>query len=276
LSSNSSSPYFQNTPSNFKVQLAQNLELEGKWEVGLTEITFQQSWKNLDSDCHVHLWYKVKGADGIFIPEHAKELAPIFEILQKNRVTALEQGDSYKLHKIRLSAGNYKSPGDLLIELMKQAKQNDADMQIYYDRFGKRMRIRGPTAISIEKNKQLVKAFGLKDPIGQTADIEVYDAPIKGHDCSMSMIQALYVYADIIEYSRVGDAMVPNLRTVPVTGEHGDNVNQTFLRPYYIPVSRGYISAVEIHIASTSGTEIPFDKGEVICVLHFRKCGLTL
>ena len=100
LSSNSSSPYFQNTPSNFKVQLAQNLELEGKWEVGLTEITFQQSWKNLDSDCHVHLWYRAHGVQGIFIPEHAKELAPIFEILQKNPVTALDSGDTYKLHKI--------------------------------------------------------------------------------------------------------------------------------------------------------------------------------
>jgi len=276
LSSRSSSHYFENRPSNFKVNLAQPLELEGKWEAALTEITFQQSWKNMESDCNMHLWYRMNNMEGIKTAENAMELSDVYDILQKTNKTALMGGESYKLHKIMLSAGNYKTPADLLLELLKHAKQQDADVQGYYDRFGKRMRIRGPTAISMVKNKQLQNAFGLKDTIGQTAEIDVYDLPIKGVDCTMSVIPAIYVYGDVVEYSRVGDAMVPILRTVPVTGDSGDNVNQTFLRPYYIPVTRGYISAIEIHIASATGDEIRFEKGEVICVLHFRKCGLTL
>ena len=40
LPSNTSNNYFHNTTSNFKIQLPQALQLEGKWQVALTEISY--------------------------------------------------------------------------------------------------------------------------------------------------------------------------------------------------------------------------------------------
>ncbi len=89
-------------------------------------------------------------------------------------------------------------------------------------------------------------------------------------------IPALYLYSDVVEDELVGDSKVPLLRTVPISGKRGDMVNINFPRPFFKPVTKGYINSIEIEIKDDTGKNISFNSGKVICVLHFRKCCLQI
>ena len=88
---------------------------------------------------------------------------------------------------------------------------------------------------------------------------------------------SLFIYCDFISYQQVGDTMAPLLRTVPMKYKEQNLfsvVSAVFKRPYYLPVSRGYINRIEIIICNDRGEKISFASGKVIIVLHFRKSPL--
>ena len=87
---------------------------------------------------------------------------------------------------------------------------------------------------------------------------------------------ALYVYTDIVADELVGDAKVPLLRTVPIRGQMGEFEHIEFRRPYYKPLTKGYISSILIEVKDDTGKDIEFTLGKVICKLHFRRCGLAV
>jgi hypothetical protein len=92
-------------------------------------------------------------------------------------------------------------------------------------------------------------------------------------------LKTIYVYCDVVEHNLVGDASVPLLRTINVPTEQERNVNMVFNRPYYRPVSRGYINSIEMQLSDKSGELIPFDLKagcETLCVLHFRKSPIEI
>ncbi len=48
--------------------------------------------------------------------------------------------------------------------------------------------------------------------------------------------ESLYVYSSMVEPRVVGDKLVPLLRIVPITGQHGEMVTTRFEHVQYIPV----------------------------------------
>ena len=62
LPSNVKSNLFKNTVANFKTQLAQRLVLDGDWEVGLSTISYTNSWLNIPEKQVIYFkyWYKGK------------------------------------------------------------------------------------------------------------------------------------------------------------------------------------------------------------------------
>ena len=57
LPSNASQDIFKaNTISDFGMDLAWTIDLEGEWEVALTEISYPHSWLNLPRDDAYFLW----------------------------------------------------------------------------------------------------------------------------------------------------------------------------------------------------------------------------
>ena len=87
---------------------------------------------------------------------------------------------------------------------------------------------------------------------------------------------ALYVYSDIVDSELVGDVKVPLLRTVPIEGQMGDFVHKEFIRPYFKPLTRGYINSILIEVKDDTGQDMEFIIGKVICTLNFRRCGLAV
>ena len=73
-----------------------------------------------------------------------------------------------------------------------------------------------------------------------------------------------------MEYSFVGDSMVPWLRALPIIpGEERVNVLR-FENPHYMSVWQTRFSTVTIEIADGSGDDLQFAKGLSMVKLHFR------
>jgi len=81
----------------------------------------------------------------------------------------------------------------------------------------------------------------------------------------------VYIYCDLVEYSYVGDSMVPCLRTLPVLPGESKAKVLRFENPHYIPVAQSRFSQVSIEIANDQGEEIRFSKGLSLVKLHFRQ-----
>ena len=80
-----------------------------------------------------------------------------------------------------------------------------------------------------------------------------------------------YVYCDIASQSIVGDSKSPLLRVCNVTGTHGRVVHVTYDRPHYVPVGRREFDAIEIAINNELGEPMPFEFGNSVVTLHFRR-----
>ena len=87
---------------------------------------------------------------------------------------------------------------------------------------------------------------------------------------------ALNVYSDIVGEEPVGDVKVPPLRAVPIDGDMDDFVHKDFTRPYYKSLTKGYMNSILIELKEDNGQGIEFRLGNVICTLHFRRCGLAV
>ena len=87
--------------------------------------------------------------------------------------------------------------------------------------------------------------------------------------------QHMYVYADIAEYSRVGDTEAPLLRVVPLgsildgkvcTSEHVE-----FKNVHYRKLRGTHFDTIHIKLCNAYGEDMPFVRGDSLVVLHFRK-----
>ena len=80
--------------------------------------------------------------------------------------------------------------------------------------------------------------------------------------------KSFWVYTDIIEDQYVGSALSNLLRIVPYNAMEGQMHIESF-DPYYIPVSRRYVSNIEIRIVADDDV-VEFEH-EVVIVLHFKQ-----
>ncbi len=82
--------------------------------------------------------------------------------------------------------------------------------------------------------------------------------------------ESLYVYSSMDEPRVVGDKIVPLLRIVPITGQHGEMVTTRFEHVQYIPVMSREFGTIEREIRDDTGRPVPFERGKVTVTLHFR------
>ncbi len=83
--------------------------------------------------------------------------------------------------------------------------------------------------------------------------------------------ESLYVYSSMVEPRVVGYKIVPLLRIVPITGQHGEMVTTRFEHVQYIPVMSREFGTIETEIRDDTGRPVPFERGKVTVTLHFRR-----
>ncbi len=133
---------------------------------------------------------------------------------------------------------------------------------------------RGPSGFHFYKAAKWLEKFH-PQPL---FDLGEYNFSYAHTDCTatLDVINSIYVYSSIVEHNSVGNAEVPLLTVVPVEGKHGTQVTYTPLRPEYKTVSQDYINDIEMQLNRSNGNEIPFIRGVVRVVLHFKRDGIEL
>jgi hypothetical protein len=420
LSSVASSSYFKNSPANFKVNLANPLELGGQWEVALSEITYQKKWKNIPEEITlmaVHdidkvedsnklatattsqaststattstttvttststtstptdttpssefeqisesdiirqrhgpkllrRVFKIDGKDRVLLtplppsptenktiinvavnvkPPQAESKLPTIPISGKATTLTVNskqdlnttiqdvsmrklQGKIFNLISsypetypdattetyqwtttiFKIPAGDYIHISQLIDLLQRQLPDDDVvrrgpdqGINIDYNPISGSISIKGADFWISTNDRFMKESLGFDDAICDAYEGMQYCiytiAPFKFPAKLPFPLKTIFVYCDVVEHNLVGDANVPLLRTINVPTDQERNVNIIFNRPYYRPVSKGYINSIEVQLSDKSGDVIPFvEKAgcETLCVLHFRKCPLEI
>ena len=278
LPSNSSKKYYgKQETAHYFTKLHGTVTLDpSEWMVGLAEITYPKSYDTLPAcDFVAHL----------------------------DMVLPTGQRSPWIKADCTMPARRYISPQDLIRELKDVFKQN-----IHYTHFREKIKLSfdktsqrcsfefapGPFAVMLSNLLAISLGFELdagypvwnakNEPIGiripKTEPSEDTLVNRKGH----VMVQAhhpvsvdrltpvIYVYSDLVERQRVGDAYVPLLRTLTVPVKPaGELVTETFHNIHYCGVERGTFETVEIQLVDHLGINIPFQTGDVIVKLHFKR-----
>ena len=306
LPSNSSSKWFKdNKPQNYKVQLPQPLELEGKWEAALVELQYPRSWINMEKDSGATIEIlrpddlgsnKGQPMDEMYRTLYkAEQGAKVFEVdllnnikIEETKIHDVLPPDSIDLIHVNFPRGHYKSPHQMAAYLVDQANLIYSDELRAIKDIEKKKLLRFEydeirNQVSFHSDYSEINLILYRDELPPMIGFKI---PIHGYsyhkfptivDCKGSIppiVQkslSFYVYCDLVKYQVVGDTLSPLLRVVPIRGEVGA---ETFIRPYYFPVNKGYISSIQIRICSEHGQEIQFQSGAVILIIHLRKCGI--
>ena len=230
----------------YKTQLPRTLHFDGKYEVGLVEIQYPNSWRTF----HEENSYKVT-------IQHVPDFIDVRRVAFATVVLPREQ---------------YTTITELLTkvqeEVNKTARNNHWGQEVLTiaeNELERKLTFNMSQTIFLRFSDEFCDVVGL--PKGEFVGGTVHTT--QRYDIRHGF-HSLYVYCDICEPQFVGDVMVPLLRTVAVEGERGDYMSKIYNTPHYIPVGLNGINSIEINIKDDTGQDVPFLDGKVMCKLHFR------
>ncbi|GFV85385.1 uncharacterized protein TNCV_3772101 [Trichonephila clavipes] len=234
LPSDSSMHFFpENKISHFKTQLPSPVCLNGEWEVGLSEIIYPHSWLNVNETNNYFLY---KAGDG----------------------------NISSTVKRTIDVGCYETMIHIISAVQLALPKNPNRFTIIYNKATKRVKINAVQDSSLHL-ENLGELLGFKRNaiiIGNMKSEFVADA--------WSNFSVFYVYSDLISPQIVGDTQTPLLRIVRTKGKDGEMISQYYDRPQYLPLVRHSFQTIQSELRLNSGDFVPFERGKVIIVLHFR------
>jgi len=244
LPSNSSMQYYpDNTVARYTTKLANTIELEGDWEVGLAEISVPSAVENVVcGQCYYDIYVGNMHIRKITLsPGHYKRMRTLIDSIHA------EQRDQIPLqsHEPLLMEFSYNS-GRISIKFAENPHMPD---------------------IAIQLSRDLARMLGLEEDVKYSRHIVAKQAPslIAGDAHSM------YVYCDILEHVAVGDTKAPLLRIVDKPNRSHGNVHQILNPILYVPLQKKNFDTVEINVMTDTGVPVPFRFGKSFVVLEFRR-----
>lgn len=229
LPSDSSLRFFpDNKVSHFITYLPVPIDLNGEWEVGLSEIIYPHAWHNIN---------------------------------ESNNAFYYDVGDG-KLKKNIIDVGFYESAHDI-VSAIQVLLPKTPRFTLTYNKASKRVKINAEQgALHLEKLGSVL-GFPQNTIIRKSVKSEV-------EANALSAFTFFYVYTDIVAPQIVGDIQAPLLRIVRVKGQTGEVISQYYDRPQYLPLMRHSFQTIQIELRLNSGNFVPFQRGKVIVILHFR------
>lgn len=250
LPSNSSASYYpKNKTSSFVTKLPEEIQLSGRWEVGLQEMQYPVSWINVEQ------WL------GNFDVNTTK-IANIDSSLQSR-------------YNLQLPAGHYSSPSKLAEKFTETCRMSFRDglrdcIRLLYDVITAKFTIILTRGAEITFTKDFARMLGFDSRKILFSQMSTRPVDIQRG------VYSLYVYCDICKETIIGDSKVSLLQIVPIRGEHGDYNCERYDFPTYTPLQRNTFSDIKIDILDDTSKKIPFLSGKSIITLHFRKRGIHL
>ena len=306
LPSNSSEQYYGRQPLNhFKTKLPHPLPLDrNEWEVGLAEIIYPYTWKNVKTAAIIRLGVSDLKRSIQTGRYNTREIT--FSIQLSNYMTIqdliakLNNRLENTLRIMKLNMEPVKEGSDMLYHGVAEKYWR---LEFKYDSKIGKVFLSGSSYIYIVLEANVAQRLGFGDSTVALGSEDMVpemtinkEYPVKAipfryqddkyNDPHVKLLKgdyiadvhreltSLYVYSPIVESQFVGDTQAPLLRVVSVNGQYGTTVNTHYNHIYYLPLSQSLIDHVEVYIRDDVGEYIPFDTGRVIVVLHFRKKSL--
>lgn len=247
LPSNSSIQHYPNNcASHFFTKLPQHVDLNGEYEVGLSEIQFSNTYFN------------VKEGEASFrytLPQDNSEPPLFIDIVVPPGL--YESNDAF-VHTLTQMTKTW----------LGNLSNSKSRLRFYYKRASKRISLtvyESGAKLTLSPALQKIMAFPDSEITG-TGHVEAQGMMELNQD-----FRGVFVYCDLVNPRPVGDVLVPLLRIVPTGDQKRDIVHRIFTKPHYIPLSRFQFNTVEILLTSDTGKEIPFINGHTVVTLHFRR-----
>lgn len=255
LPSNSSMNYFpDNSLTNYRTQLPIPLKFDVPYEVALVEIIFRQNW-SIDL--------------GIIEYHHGKELFRLnIKAKDGEYITNVIDNINKDLEKYALDylkkdlEANGATPDKIFQE--QEILKKSINLPKFIFRFSI-LSFQCPDNAYFRFIGPFKKLFNL-----------IYDwystktPPVIIDLTNLHIVEALYVYCDIIDFQFVGDTKAQLLRTVVVSNNYFSLVSMNYENPHYVHINQNHINSINIDIRSDTGDHVHFLEGKVIVKLHFR------
>lgn len=298
-----------NRPGKFTTQLAKPIQLDGKYELGLKQISYSKRWHNVASHQNVfyarnnrRIWKFVMEPGFYGTPEYlVQTLNAATEHAKIGDSQIVEFGYNKHSHRLQFTLNKDSTlfvPRGLSYVLGADIDEAESNYYVYDNREGEMDVEHIPRFETLLKSaKPIVFIYGADytevSRIAEVAKMSAQDAGVvrivaahllnlgqsKNDDMvrvdlakelQLETVPRLYVYSSNIEYVPVGSGEAPLLRIVNVEGSHGDTVQKTFDSVIYIPIFSNFIDKLTIKICDERGNVVPFN-GETVVVLHVRK-----
>lgn len=184
-----------------------------------------------------------------------------YNINEKNNDFIYDVGDGRKVRK-ELSPGSYETTIDILRAITLAVPPSKFNFS--FNAHTKRVKVQVVKGASIQFGVGLSNLLGFNNEIL----LGTVQSPNIADPCSE--LTYFYIYADIVSPQVVGDIQAPLLRIVKVEGRNGEVISHNYDRPHYVPIVRNNFQTIEIQSRLNSGDLVPFERGKLIVVLHFR------
>lgn len=240
--------YPENVCGDFRVNLAEEVNLSGQWVCGLVEFHFPKTFRNIEDGR-----YELK----------------LF-------------GDKEKI--FNFPGGYYSDIKDIVGEINSKIKilgKNHVEVhgkqgiELSYNENTRKVSITITGDSHICLGTHLRKILGFVCEFDNSVQTTPYEVPITSSveaDYTYDIPQSpLYIYSNLIENIRIGDSQGPILRIVDSKGKLGDRICRVFERPYYFPVRQNHFRQIHVQIRFNNGQIPIFYKGHSALVLHFKK-----
>lgn len=272
LSSNVVNVGFENTCANFVTQLPAPLSLDSHWRVGLSEIYFTNSWCNLRKDNELFITevgrHKYRNVYNrvVYVPQGRYD--DIEELIDEvnscilksftNNVKRVPKVEFNRvIRKITVSNGESVTGDPLVVQFDEELSEMIGVSSGYLSSDAHQI-VTPDMVIDVNPPTSSNGEFTAKDP----------------YDLSGG-IHSVFVYADIVDYSIVGDTRAQLLRIahIPTNSAFGSTIIDRYDNPHYLPLSTKEITSIEIHLKDDTDTVVPFEFGRTKLVLHFVNHG---
>ena len=244
---------------NYKTMLSMPLHLNPQeWEVGLAELIFPHTWKNITMGK-----FKVK----------------------------MYKEDKWVNQNVEIPEALYSSKQqliDTLNEYVNEVLGSDQRSRIMftYNEVLDKMVTFVSEGYEVRFNKEQSIILGFGDHYTRLVNTSRVNLTIREGSRALydgdkiippfvfdlnRGLHTFFVYTDIIEDQLVGDSHVKLLRTVPVSGKTGDIVAKSFTNIHYVGLNRSTFQEIEIQITDDVGRNVQFAHGRVTVKLHFAR-----
>lgn len=242
--------YFpENTITHYTTKLSQpiNLDSAENWEVGICEFQYP------------HIWNNINNTNNTFSVRAEKYKLIDASLFTWKKCTIPEK--DYENVNVLLDIMNAE-----IRTVLKMTKYNKERL-FYYDPVSKKISYEFHTIAPIRLGKPLTHMFGFDVDEITLREKGTAPFPVDLHGCYSNM----YIYSDVLTYQLVGDVSAPLLRVITTKGKKGETIRKSFDTVHYYPVSKSSFETIEIDIRTDTGQPMPFIKGRVYVVLHFKR-----